>query len=91
MEKRQRFSAEFKRETIRMMQASGKPAAVVAGELGVPAIAYTNGRSMPRRKAIKRSEAVVAPRPANMSWHACYGITCRAPLLCFGQSVKLQC
>jgi transposase len=36
MEKRQRFSAEFKREAIRMMQASGKPAAVVARELGVP-------------------------------------------------------
>lgn len=26
MEKRQRFSAEFKREAIRMMHASGKPA-----------------------------------------------------------------
>ena len=36
MEKRQRFSAEFKREAIRMMQASGKSAAVVARELGVP-------------------------------------------------------
>jgi transposase len=36
MEKRQRFSAEFKREAIRMMQTSGKPAAVVARELGVP-------------------------------------------------------
>lgn len=36
MEKRQRFSAEFKREAIRMMQTSGKPAATVARELGVP-------------------------------------------------------
>jgi transposase len=36
MEKRQRFSAEFKREALRLMQTSGKPAAVVARELGVP-------------------------------------------------------
>ena len=36
MEKRQRFSAEFKREAIRLMQTSGKPAATVARELGVP-------------------------------------------------------
>jgi transposase-like protein len=36
MEKRQRFSAEFKREAIRMMQTSGKPAAMVARELGIP-------------------------------------------------------
>ncbi|RUL69166.1 transposase [Dyella choica] len=36
MEKRQRFSAEFKREAIRMMQTSGKPAAAIARELGVP-------------------------------------------------------
>ena len=36
MEKRQRFSAEFKREAIRLLQTSGKPAAVVARELGVP-------------------------------------------------------
>jgi len=36
MEKRQRFSAEFKREAIRLMRTSGKPAAVVARELGVP-------------------------------------------------------
>jgi transposase len=36
MEKRRRFSAEFKREAIRMVQTSGKPAATVARELGVP-------------------------------------------------------
>ena len=36
MEKRQRFSAEFKREAIRLMQTSGKPAAALARELGVP-------------------------------------------------------
>ena len=36
MEKRQRFSAEFKREAVRLLQTSGKPAAVVARELGIP-------------------------------------------------------
>ena len=36
MEKRQRFTAEFKREAIRLMRTSGKPAAVVARELGIP-------------------------------------------------------
>src|SRR3982750_2034784 len=36
MEKRQRFTAEFKREAIRLLKTSGKPAAVVARELGIP-------------------------------------------------------
>ena len=36
MEKRQKFTAEFKREAIRLMRTSGKPAAVVARELGIP-------------------------------------------------------
>jgi len=36
MENRRKFSAEFKREAIRMMQTSGKPAATVARELGIP-------------------------------------------------------
>jgi len=36
MEKRQRFTAEFKREALRLLKTSGKPTAVVARELGVP-------------------------------------------------------
>ena len=36
MQKRQRFSAEFKREAIRQLQTSGKQVAVLARELGVP-------------------------------------------------------
>ena len=36
MEKRQRFSPQFKLEAIQMMKTSGKPAATVARELGVP-------------------------------------------------------
>jgi transposase len=36
MEKRQRFTAEFKREAIRMVRESGKAVAAVARELGVP-------------------------------------------------------
>jgi transposase len=36
MEKRQRFTAEFKREAVRLMRISGRPAAVVARELGIP-------------------------------------------------------
>jgi len=36
MEKRQRFTAEFKREALRLLKTSGKPAAVLARELGVP-------------------------------------------------------
>jgi transposase len=36
MEKRQRFTAEFKREAIRLLKTSGRPAAVVARELGIP-------------------------------------------------------
>ena len=36
MEKRQRFSAEFKREAVRQFKESGKPVAALARELGVP-------------------------------------------------------
>jgi len=36
MEKRQRFTAEFKREALRLLESSGKPAAVVARQLGIP-------------------------------------------------------
>lgn len=36
MEDRQAFTAEFKREAVRLMEASGKPVAVLARELGVP-------------------------------------------------------
>jgi len=36
MEERRRFSAEFKREAVRLMRDSGKSVAVVARELGVP-------------------------------------------------------
>lgn len=36
MEKRQRFTAEFKREAVRLLKLGDKPAAVVARELGIP-------------------------------------------------------
>lgn len=36
MEKRQKFTADFKREAVRLLQKSAKPAAVVARELGIP-------------------------------------------------------
>lgn len=36
MEKRQRFTAEFKREAVRLLRTAGKPAAVVARGLGIP-------------------------------------------------------
>ena len=36
MEKRQKFTAEFKREAVRLLNTSGKPAAVMARELGIP-------------------------------------------------------
>ena len=36
MKKRQKFTAEFKREAVRLLNRSGKPAAVVARELGIP-------------------------------------------------------
>jgi transposase len=35
MEKRPRFTAEFKREAVRQMRESGKAVAVVARELGI--------------------------------------------------------
>ncbi|WP_407067622.1 transposase [Marilutibacter alkalisoli] len=36
MQKRQRFTAEFKREAVRLLKAGDRPAAVVARELGIP-------------------------------------------------------
>jgi transposase len=36
MQKRQRFTAEFKREAVRLLKVGDRPAAVVARELGIP-------------------------------------------------------
>jgi transposase len=36
MEKRQKFTPEFKREAVRLLQKADKPAAAVARELGIP-------------------------------------------------------
>ncbi len=36
MEKRQRFTAEFKREAVRLLKQGDRPVAVVARELGIP-------------------------------------------------------
>lgn len=36
MEKRQRYTAEFKREAVRLLKQADKPVAVLARELGVP-------------------------------------------------------
>ena len=36
MGKRQRFTKEFKLEAVQLMQHSGRPAAAVARELGIP-------------------------------------------------------
>lgn len=36
MEMRQRFMAEYRLEAVRLLQATGKPAVVVARELGIP-------------------------------------------------------
>ena len=36
MEKRQRFTAEFKREAVGLLRSSGKAVSAVARELGVP-------------------------------------------------------
>ena len=41
MEKRHRSTAEFKREAVRLSQAAGKPAAVVARESGFPSARIT--------------------------------------------------
>lgn len=36
MEKRRRFTSEFKREAVRLLRAAKKPAAELARELGIP-------------------------------------------------------
>jgi transposase len=36
MQKRQQFTAEFKREAVRLLKAGDRPAAAVARELGIP-------------------------------------------------------
>lgn len=36
MENRRKFSAEFKQEAVRSLKTSGKSAAVIARELGIP-------------------------------------------------------
>ncbi|KGK59239.1 transposase [Xanthomonas cannabis pv. phaseoli] len=36
MQKRQRFTAEFKREAVRLLKAGDRPAAMIARELTIP-------------------------------------------------------
>lgn len=67
MGKRQRFTAEFKREAIRLMQASTKPAATLARELGVSRNRIYEWLRMPRSEATKPLEVVAARRRVQMS------------------------
>ena len=36
MQQRQRFTAEFKREAVRLLKTGDRPAAVIARDLGIP-------------------------------------------------------
>jgi len=45
MTKRKSFSSEFKREAVRLLETSQKPAADLARELGVRRISFTNGKN----------------------------------------------
>jgi transposase-like protein len=45
MRKRKQFTSEFKREALRLMERSGKPAADLARELACDAINCTSGKN----------------------------------------------
>ncbi len=68
MQKRQRFTAEFKQEAVRLLKAADKPAAAIARELGIPRNRPINGRKTLRRRATRRLPAAAARRPAGTNW-----------------------
>ena len=68
MEKRQKFTPEFKREAVRLLRKSGKPAAVVARELSVPRNRLYKWAQDAQRKGARPFLAVGDPRPARTSY-----------------------
>ena len=67
MEKRQKFTPEFKREALRLLQKSGRPAAVVARELGVPRNRLYKWAQDAQRKGDQAFPGSGDPRPARTS------------------------
>lgn len=57
MGQRRRFTPECKRHAAQLLNAGHRPAAEIARELGIPAIASINGRkrSLPCRQLVRSS------------------------------------
>ena len=68
MTKRKGFTAEFKREAVRLLEASQKPPADLARELGYDTINCTNGKSNSRDVARELSLAMGEEQRAKVSW-----------------------
>ena len=67
MEKRRRFTAEFKREAVRLLQRGDRPAAVVARELGIPRNRLYKWVQDADTKGDQAFKGSGRPRPARMS------------------------
>ena len=64
MGQRRRFTPEFKRQAVELLNAGQRPAAEIAREPGVPAIVSTNGkRTSPRTAGRFRALGAKRNRP----------------------------
>jgi transposase-like protein len=71
MGQRRRFTPEFKRQAVQLMNAGQRPAAEIARELGIP-------RNRLYRKQKRYRESFPTPRPADRKgsksiWRIAYG------------------
>lgn len=71
---RQRFSAEFKREAVRLLEQGDKPITQLALELGIARNRLYKWRDALISEGEHAFVALVDARPSNRSWRSCAGI-----------------
>ncbi|PPU37712.1 hypothetical protein XspCFBP7912_01145 [Xanthomonas sp. CFBP 7912] len=71
MQKRQRFTAEFKREAVRLLKAGDRPAAMIARELAIPRNRLYKWATDLDAKGAGAFGGSAGPRPTRMNWPSC--------------------
>ncbi len=62
---RQRFTAEFKREAVRLLERGDKPVTQLAAELGIPRNRLYKWRDALQSQGEQRSRGPVGAHPSN--------------------------
>ncbi|MGV8923408.1 MAG: transposase [Thermomonas sp.] len=70
---RQRFSAEFKREAVRLLEQGDKPVTQLALELGIARNLLYKWRDALAVRASMLFVALLDARRSSRNWHSCVG------------------